>query len=160
MLENGMQRKRQGERNYGLRSEQWRKRVERGRKERRIKKDQSGKESVRVLWILTHFCTRSLIFLLKTIYSLKCCAMLCLVARLCPTLWDPMDSCLPGSSVHGDSLGKNTGVGNLSLLQGIFVTQELNQGLLHCRRILYQWSYQGSWHTANLNNRNEKHPFK
>ena len=50
MLENGMQRKRQGERNYGLRSEQqWRKRVERGRKERRIKKDQSGKESVRVL---------------------------------------------------------------------------------------------------------------
>ena len=39
---------------------------------------------------------------------------------------------------------KNTGVGNLSLLQGIFPTQELNQGLLHCRRILYQLSYQGS----------------
>ena len=37
---------------------------------------------------------------------------------------------------------KNTGVGNLSLLQGIFLTQELNQGLLHCRRILYQLSYQ------------------
>ena len=29
----------------------------------------------------------------------------------------------------------NTGVGSLSLLQGIFLTQELNQGLLHCRRI-------------------------
>ena len=36
---------------------------------------------------------------------------------------------------------KNTGVGSLSLLQWIFPTQELNQGLLHCRRILYQLSY-------------------
>ena len=42
-----------------------------------------------------------------------------------------------------DSPGKNTGVGSLSLLQGIFPTQELNQGLLHCRQILYQLSYQG-----------------
>jgi len=39
---------------------------------------------------------------------------------------------------------KNTGVGSLSLLQGIFLTQELNLGLLLCRRILYQLSYQGS----------------
>ena len=39
---------------------------------------------------------------------------------------------------------QNIGVGSLSLLQGIFPTQELNQGLLHCRRILYQLSYQGS----------------
>ena len=36
---------------------------------------------------------------------------------------------------------KNTGVGSIS---GIFLTQELNQGLLCCRRILYQLSYQGS----------------
>ena len=36
---------------------------------------------------------------------------------------------------------KNTGVGSLSLLQGIFPTQELNQGLLHCRWILYRLSY-------------------
>ena len=35
-------------------------------------------------------------------------AVLCLVAQLCPTLCDPMD-CPPGSTVHGDSLGKNTG---------------------------------------------------
>ena len=33
---------------------------------------------------------------------------------------------------------KNTGVGSLSLLSGIFLTQELNWGLLHCRGILYQ----------------------
>jgi len=39
---------------------------------------------------------------------------------------------------------KNTGVGGLSLLQRIFLTQELNQGLPHCRQILYQLSYQGS----------------
>ena len=39
---------------------------------------------------------------------------------------------------------RNTGVGSLSLLQGIFLTQESNWGLLHCRRILYQLRYQGS----------------
>ena len=40
---------------------------------------------------------------------------------------------------------KSTGVGSLSLLQGIFPTQELNPGLPHlCRRILYQLSHQGS----------------
>ena len=40
---------------------------------------------------------------------------------------------------------KNTGVGSLSLLQGIFPTQESNWGLLHCKQILYQLSYQGMW---------------
>ena len=39
---------------------------------------------------------------------------------------------------------KNTGVGSPSLLQGIFPTQELNRGLLHCRQILYQLSHQES----------------
>ena len=43
---------------------------------------------------------------------------------------DPMDCSLPGFSVHGDSPGKNTGVGRHFLLQGIFLTQELNPGLL------------------------------
>ena len=38
---------------------------------------------------------------------------------------------------------KNTGVGSLSLLQGIFQTQESNWGLLHCRQVLYQLRYQG-----------------
>ena len=41
-------------------------------------------------------------------------------------------------------LGKNTGVGGLSLRQRIFLTQELNRCVLHCRWILYQLSYQGS----------------
>ena len=39
-----------------------------------------------------------------------------------------------------NSPGQNTGVGSLCLLQGIFPTQELNQGLLHCRQIPYQLS--------------------
>ena len=43
-----------------------------------------------------------------------------------------------------NSPGQNTGVGSLFLLQGIFPTQESNPGLLHCRQILYQLSYQGS----------------
>ena len=43
-----------------------------------------------------------------------------------------------------NSLGQNTGVISLSLLQWIFSTQGLNPGLLHCRQILYQLSHQGS----------------
>ena len=39
---------------------------------------------------------------------------------------------------------KNTGVGSLSLLQGIFLTQESTRGLLHCRWILYQLSHKRS----------------
>ena len=43
-----------------------------------------------------------------------------------------------------NSPGQKTGVGSLSLLQGIFPTQGSNPGLLHCRQILYQLSHQGS----------------
>ena len=43
-----------------------------------------------------------------------------------------------------NSLGQNTGVGSLSLLQRIFPTQESNPGLPHCRQILYQLSHKGS----------------
>ena len=53
-------------------------------------------------------------------------------------------------SVHGDFPGKNTGVGCHPLLQGIFQTQELNQGLLHCRWILHKPNYQGSPHDHQM----------
>ena len=43
-----------------------------------------------------------------------------------------------------NSPGQNNGVDSLSLLQGIFWAKELNWGLLHCRQILYQLSYQRS----------------
>ena len=59
-----------------------------------------------------------------------------LVTQLCLTLCDPMDCSPSGSSVHGDSPGKNTGVGCHALLQGIFLTQGLNPGLPHCRQML------------------------
>ena len=42
------------------------------------------------------------------------------------------------------SLGQNTGVGSLSLLQGIFPTQGSNPGLPHCRQVLYQLSHKES----------------
>ena len=50
---------------------------------------------------------------------------------------DSLPSEPPGKS-------KNTGVGNLPLLQGIFPIQESTRSLLHCRQILYQLNYQGS----------------
>ena len=61
---------------------------------------------------------------------------MCLVTQLCQTLCHPMDCSLPGSSVHGDSPGNNTGVGCLALLQGIFPIQGLNSALPHCRWVL------------------------
>ena len=68
---------------------------------------------------------------------------MCLVTQSCPTLCDPRDCSPPGSSVHGDSAGKNTEVG-CHPLQGIFLTQGSNPGLPHCRWILYHLSHQGS----------------
>ena len=67
-----------------------------------------------------------------------------LVAQSCLTLCDPMDGSPPGSSVLGDSPGKNTGVGCHALLKGIFLTQALNSYLLHCRQILYPLNHLGS----------------
>ena len=72
--------------------------------------------------------------------------------------WAPMKASSESESfsVESDSLrpqelyspwncpGQNTGVGNLSLLQGIFPTQGLNAGLPHRRQILYQLSHKGS----------------
>ena len=73
---------------------------------------------------------RVLVFVEKSLWPI-----LCLDAQSSPTPWNLMDS-----SVHGDSPGKNTGVGCHVLLQGIFPTQGLNPGLPHCRWILYHLS--------------------
>ena len=58
---------------------------------------------------------------------------------------EPRSPALQAHSLPAEPQGKpkNTGVGSLSLLQRIFPTQESNQGLLHCRQILYQLSYRG-----------------
>ena len=81
-----------------------------------------------------------------------------LQARILEWVAVPLSRGLPNPGIaprspssHADSLPaepqgkpKNTEVGSLSLLQQIFLTQEANQGLLHCRQILYQLSYEGS----------------
>ena len=62
----------------------------------------------------------------------------------CLILCGPVDGSLPGSTVHWDSPGKNTGVDCPALLQKIFPTQGSNPGLPHCRCILSQLSHKGS----------------
>ena len=60
-------------------------------------------------------------------------------------LCNPTDCSSTGSFLCAlNSPGKNSGVGSHSLFQGISPTQGWNQGLLHCRRILYSLSHQGS----------------
>ena len=56
-----------------------------------------------------------------------------------------VSDCLWPHGLHSpwNSRGQNTGMGSLSLLQGIFPTQGLNRGLLHCRQLLYQLSHKG-----------------
>ena len=58
---------------------------------------------------------------------------------------EPRSPALQADSLPAEPPGKpkNTGMGRLSLLQGIFPTQGWNSGLLHCRQILYQLSHQG-----------------
>ena len=64
---------------------------------------------------------------------------MCMLSHsVCLTLCNTMDYGPSGTSVSGDSPGKNTGVGRHFFLQGIFPTQGLNLGLLHFRQILYQ----------------------
>ena len=84
-------------------------------------------------------------------YIKSVCVCVHFVAQSYLTLCDPMNCSLPGSFVHGDSPGKNAGVGChallqeiFALLQGIFLTQGLNPGVLHCRWILYHLSHQRS----------------
>ena len=78
----------------------------------------------------------------KKMRSWQCCAVPHCSVMSNPL--QPMDCSPPGSSVHGDSLGKNAGVGCDALLQGIFPIQGLNPGFPHSRWILYCLSHQGS----------------
>ena len=84
--------------------------------------------------------------------------MLCLVTQSFQLL-SPKARSPPGPPCPWDSPGKNTGLGCLALLQGIFPTQGSNPGLLHCRWILYRLSRQGSHvvhftvHKLDLNKR-------
>ena len=74
------------------------------------------------------------------------------VSQSDPTICDPMVHSPPGSSVHGDSPGKNTGVGCHFLLQGIFPSQGLKLHLLH----LQHWQVD-SLPLCHLGNPNTAH---
>ena len=73
-----------------------------------------------------------------------------LVAQSCPIPWDPMDCSPPGSSAHG--ILQAITLECHPLPQGIFPTQGSNPGLLHCKRILYWLSHQGSHITGSYLN--------
>ena len=79
------------------------------------------------------------------IWQASVCVCVCVLSSFSHVwLCDPMDCSPLGSSYPWDFPGKNIGVGCHFLLQGIFLTQGVNLGLLHCRLILYclnhQWS--------------------
>ena len=63
-----------------------------------------------------------------------------LVAGWCPTPWTAAHQ----APLSMESSRQNAGMGNHFLLQGFFPTQGLNLSLLHCRRMLYHLSHQGS----------------
>ena len=67
-----------------------------------------------------------------------------MILILCLWQFNVIESESENCSVSPTLHGHNTGVGSLHLLQGIFLIQELNPGLPHCRWILYQLSHKGS----------------
>ena len=75
---------------------------------------------------LTAACSLSRCRSLKNQRRYRLSIMLAKFLQSCLTLCDPRDCSPPGSSVHGDSPDKNTGVGCYALLQGIFPTQGRN----------------------------------
>ena len=97
----------------------------------------------------------------KKYLSINLIYCMCLVAQSWLTLCKPLHYSPPGSSVHGDSPGKNAGVGCHALLQRIFPTQGLNPGLPHCRQILYCLSHERSpYRCPNIYEKSYKTPVK
>ena len=90
----------------------------------------------------SHEIKRCLLLGRKAITNL--CVCVCEVAQSCPTLCDPMDCSLPGSSVHGIFQAIVLKKDCHFLLQGIFLTQGSNLGLPYCRQMLYRLSHQGN----------------
>ena len=89
-------------------------------------------------------CSRSCIWITGSMHESESCSV--------------VSNSLPPHGLYSpwNSPGQNTGVGRLSLLQGIFLTQGLNRSLLHYRQILYQLSYQGSPKVLEFDIKSEK----
>ena len=71
-------------------------------------------------------------------YLCMCVCVCVCVTQSCPSLWDSLPARL---FCPWNSPGKNTRVGGHFLLQGIFLTQGSNPGLVRCRQILYHLSH-------------------
>ena len=88
-----------------------------------------------ITWDSDPYCLRMWLYLEIGGFGLVATSCLILV-----TLWTVASRLLCPRGF----LGKRTGMGCRFLLQGIFPTQELNPGLLHCRQILYRLSHKES----------------
>ena len=102
---------------------------------------QHGSVSRSFLWVnnINEYLTVILLLLTEREFQRK--IILCVLCSVAPVVSDSVQHCNPpGSSLHGIFQGKNTGVGILSFLQGIFLTQGSNPQhllhLLHHRQIL------------------------
>ena len=73
-----------------------------------------------------------------------------LAIQLCLTPWDPMNYSPPGSSVCGILQARILDWVSISFSRGIFWTQGLNPGLLHCRQFLYHLSHRGRSYFKNI----------
>ena len=105
--------------------------------------EHAKKRKIFQMWQKSHACQiRHLVFHISSDLAF---AVLCAVLSWSAVFdsLQPMDCSLPGSSVHGDSPGRNTGASYHALLQGIFPTQGSNPGLPQCRQVLYQLSHKG-----------------
>ena len=87
----------------------------------------------------SHEIKRHLLLGRKVVTNLVCVSHSVMSDSLQPHGLQPASLLCPWNSP-----GKNTGRGNHSLLQGIFLTQGSSQGLLHCRQILFYLNHQGS----------------
>ena len=98
-----------------------------------------GAECRNDLWWLIIF----VLWFHPTLYGVCVCVYVCVCVShsVMSGSLRPMDYSPPGSSVHGILQARNTGVYSHFLLQGIFLTQGSNLGLLHCRQILYHMSH-------------------
>ena len=97
---------------------------------------------LRVLTYFSNFHILALVRIGKAMRIKKLTLTSLTELRLCSVVSDSLQP--HGLYSPWNSPGQNTGVGSLSLLQGIFPTQGLNPGLPHYRKILYQLSHQGS----------------
>ena len=105
------------------------------------------------------FFWRTLIYRLKSVLKIwennpcislllpffSCFAMLCLATWSCLTLCNPMESSPQDSYLHGDSPGKNTGVGCHALLQGIFPTRNRTRVSHTADRFFTIWATREAW---------------